>query len=345
MRLQALVPPLPQTFLAALDANGIKTDGDLLFSASPSDIFKNLPPGTVSLHDFSNLIAHVAAGAAAPALRGDQYLAMETKRHENIFRDDMASGVPQLDQLVGGFSGPRVVEISGDRGSGKTVWICRTRNRRANSAAPSLQNPDSGVLWMDTTGDFNPERIPALLPEVNGEAAATVLERFQVALAFDIEAAHEVLETMRLSLSVRLFGSAFPPIVRCVVIDSITPLLGPLLSAVSSRGHAIMTSFMRQLRALADAFSLTILVINSSTVSSPRNLDSAFVSTARKPALGPSFTFLTDTTVWLSDYKEDGQRHRDEEGSIHIAEIFRSRTTLSKTWCSFRIKEGVLLKE
>jgi undecaprenyl pyrophosphate phosphatase UppP len=33
-----------------------------------------------------------------------------------------------------------------------------------------------------------------------------------------------------------------------------------MLSAVSSQGHAIMTTFMRQLRALAQAFEICILV-------------------------------------------------------------------------------------
>jgi RAD51-like protein 3 len=48
--------------------------------------------------------------------------------------------------------------------------------------------------------------------------------------------------------------------IRIIVIDSITPLLGPMLSAVSSQGHAIMTTFMRQLRALSQAFELCIFV-------------------------------------------------------------------------------------
>jgi len=103
-----------------------------------------------------------------------------------------------------------------------------------------------------------------------------VLERLQVSLSFDIEAVHDVLEALHISLLVcfhlflRLFvpelcyvsqsSRTVGPIVRWIVIDSITPLLLPSLSAVSSQGHAIMTTFMRRLRELARAFGITIMV-------------------------------------------------------------------------------------
>lgn len=81
----------------------------------------------------------------------------------------------------------------------------------------------SAVLWIDTTGDFNVERIPVLLQACEGEVglkppaiifapvysnfvlqfATSALERLQIALAFDIEGVHEVLEEMRSSLAVR----------------------------------------------------------------------------------------------------------------------------------------------
>ena len=44
------------------------------------------------------------------------------------------------------------------------------------------------------------------------------------------------------------------------MVDAITPLLGPLLSAVSAQGHAIMDGLMRELRALAQKYFLSVLV-------------------------------------------------------------------------------------
>lgn len=67
------------------------------------------------------------------------------------------------------------------------------------------------------------------------QVSPTILERLQVSLAFDIEAVHEVLETLRQTLSSRSSYSELPT-TRCIVIDSITPLLGSMLSATSSQG-------------------------------------------------------------------------------------------------------------
>ena len=132
------------------------------------------------------------------------------------------------------------------------------------------------------------------------------------------------------------------PRARLVIIDSVTSLLAPSLSAVSSHGHAMMTTFMQHLRRMARSYYLTFLVsvytshmalsdslqiINNTSASPPHNPLSAFSSTTRKPALGPSFTFLTDCTIWLA-------RHEDATNSeagttTHVAEIFKSRSTVS----------------
>jgi len=69
-----------------------------------------------------------------------------------------------------------------------------------------------------------------------------------------------------------------------------------------------------------------IQVINSATSSAPvpYNQHSAFSTTVAKPALGPSFAFLTDVTVWLSHHYNDG-----EDGTNYIAEVFKSNNTVS----------------
>ena len=89
--------------------------------------------------------------------------------------------------------------------------------------------------------------------------AATALERLQVSLAFDIDAAHEVLDTLRRELTTHAFetsggGGEQPaeppsawddppppprPATRIVVIDTVTALLAPLLSSTSSQGECI----------------------------------------------------------------------------------------------------------
>jgi RAD51-like protein 3 len=111
-----------------------------------------------------------------------------------------------------------------------------------------------------------------------------------------------------------------------------------------------MTTFMRQLKALAAAYGLTFLVggsflarlpvftrypkvinnatpMTSSVGSQIRNPYSVFPTTVKKPALGPSFTFLTDATLWLSAIPNHDEN--DESSLVRVAEVFRSRTSVA----------------
>ncbi|KAL4267073.1 hypothetical protein AB1N83_000677 [Pleurotus pulmonarius] len=100
-----------------------------------------------------------------------------------------------------------------------------------------------------------------------------------------------------------------------------------------------MVGFMRHLRALAQSSNASVLVINDSTSNGNNQLNpNAVFPTTRKPALGPSFPFLTDATLWIT------RRDSTMTGCIsHTAEIWRSKTTSSKRWCAFRSQNGFLL--
>ncbi|KAG1734176.1 P-loop containing nucleoside triphosphate hydrolase protein [Suillus lakei] len=330
MRLDSLVPSIPPELVAALDHScGIRTDTDLLFFGSSLDIIKKLPLGTVTLSDLEKFTELVAEQASVPGHRGDEILADIGRISEK--HPQASCGVKELDDLVGGFGGSRVFEISGDKGSGKTALALQIVIQRL------LAEAESCALWIDTSGDFSAEKTAQLVRRFDVAISDKVLERLHVSLGFNIEAVHDILEALRVSLS----GSGtIGPTVQWVVLDSITPLLLPPLSAVSSQGHAMMTTFMRRLRELAQTFGITIIVINGTSAVAPFNPSSAFASTIRKPALGPSFTFMTDCSLWLSKTKDIS----DSECpfSVHVAEVFRSRATRSKTWCTFRISHGVL---
>ncbi|OSC97693.1 P-loop containing nucleoside triphosphate hydrolase protein [Trametes coccinea BRFM310] len=334
MRLQQFSPPLREDLVLALQDIGVRTEVDLILNEDPTAIFTRLPSALgISLLEFRRAVEKVTELASAVPTYGDKQQELENARHDEILRDDMLVGLPEVDALLGGFSPPRLVEISGDKGSGKTTLAMQVALRHLVTVS------DSSVLWIDSSGEFAPERVSNMLDQMRGEYSASALERLQVSLAFDIEAVHEVLETLRESMASRNASSYSEfPTTRCIVLDSITPLLAPMLSATSSQGHAIMTTFVRQLRAFADSFSLAIIVINQSTKMLPRNPDAVF-ETARKPALGPSFTFMTDATLWLSRRPENA----DDGGStMHVAEVTRSRISRSKTWAPFKIMNGLL---
>lgn len=123
MRLASVVPPIPEGILSALAECGIKTDSDLLFtSGTASDIFLKLPSDCpITLREIQDTIANVITQNSAPIYRGDKFLELETERREKVIGDELNSGVPKLDELVNGFGSHRVLEISGNKGSGKTV--------------------------------------------------------------------------------------------------------------------------------------------------------------------------------------------------------------------------------
>ena len=119
MRLAAFVPSIPANLVASLEQCGIRTDTDLLFSAPVFDIFRSLPAGTVTLRDLAKYVDAVAEKVSAPGISAAKLLDLEIQAQKNV--SSLQSGVPELDELLGGFGGRRVIEISGDKQSGKSV--------------------------------------------------------------------------------------------------------------------------------------------------------------------------------------------------------------------------------
>ncbi|KAJ7499227.1 P-loop containing nucleoside triphosphate hydrolase protein [Mycena latifolia] len=331
MRLAACIPSIPAHLVSSLESCGIRTEADLLFSGSTFDIFRRLPAGTTTFRELEEITALAAKLASAPGQTAAELLTAHTGPSE----DDFLSGLPQLDELLYGLAtSRRVIEVSGGKGSGKTSLLLHLILRHL------VHRPQSGVLWIDTTGDFSTARAAAILELGGVSGASTALERLQVSVALEVDAVHEVLEELRMSLTLN------PEVrIRGIVVDTVTSLLGPILSPVSSQGHSIMTGFMRQLRAFAQTFSMTVFVANNSTAFIPVVTGSASNNpNIRKPALGPSFTFLSDATIWLAVCSDGPDLHEDvgNESTKHVAQIYRSKVTESKALCSFKIRQGIL---
>ncbi|KDR78987.1 hypothetical protein GALMADRAFT_244701 [Galerina marginata CBS 339.88] len=307
MRLSSLVPSIPANLVAALEASGIRTEGDLLFSASTFDIYRRLPANIVTLQELIDYTAAVAELCSAPGLSGRELYRLEelalTKKFEFL------SGNEELDTFLLGLGGKRVIEISGDKGSGKSVLALNLLLHCLRSS------PDNTSLWIDTTGDFSSERVMRILG--CKQISETVLERMQVSLAFDIETAQALIEDLNQRNDIQL---------RLIVIDSVTPLLGPLLSAISAQGHAVMTDFMQQLQSFSQRSGATVIVINNTASKGPDTQE-------RKPALGPSFALMTDTTLWLQ-----ADQNTIHDGSVlHSIQILKSRSKPIGYSVTFRI--------
>lgn len=127
-----------------------------------------------------------------------------------------------------------------------------------------------------------------------------------------------------------------PRQLRFVVIDSVTPVFRTLLNAVSAEGHAKMVSFMRLLRSLPCVTLLT----NNTTTSAPNGPGLSVFPSLRgtKPALGPTFTYLCDWTIWIGRTGEAFPASRDERG--RVVEVWRSRRAPAHRWTAFEM-DGV----
>ncbi|KAJ4467516.1 P-loop containing nucleoside triphosphate hydrolase protein [Lentinula lateritia] len=345
MLLKALPPNiLPDGLAAQLASLGISTSTDLIFSStSLLEIYMRLPSKSISFTDFEACIDSISEKLAAPGLEAAK-LDHETRLD---FKMETLSSLDNY--LGGGLPCKRIIEISGDKGSGKSVLLL-------NCVLISLlKNKDISALWIDTTGDFAIEKAVQILEyhRQTPDNMEIILQRLHISTAVDIESVQEIIR----ALDVQLAHQESIPRMRCIVIDPVTPLLSPYLSAVSSQGHAIMLAFMRYLHDLATRYSLLVLVVNNATLMRARSTNraqipvqavsnplSAFASTIRKPALGPSFTFMTDATLWVSLWPE--KKQTEERSTAHVIEVFRSKFSVSNVWSPFRINSsGILLAD
>ncbi|KAI0067344.1 P-loop containing nucleoside triphosphate hydrolase protein [Artomyces pyxidatus] len=332
--LASFSPPIPTALLEHLAAINIRSAPDLIFSDTET-LLRGLPRGITTLSELKTCIARVIALVAAEGVSADQLYKAEVSAEG----EQVMSGISELDDLLGGGLGGvgngRVIEVSSDSGGGKTAFALHVVMRHLSL------HENAAALWIDTTSDLSPERLTRVLPRQPGPAASTVLDRLHISQAFDLDAAYAIVDDLRATLST---SSEAPLQPRIMVIDMITSLLGPHLSAVSSQGHATMTTFMRGLRDIAHTYGLSILVLNASTAVRSSTVPSVFANRVRKPALGPSFTFLTDATIWFARPPDDASLASPAaDHERRVAEIVRSRVSRSKLWCEFWIRDGAIV--
>ncbi|TFK27757.1 P-loop containing nucleoside triphosphate hydrolase protein [Coprinopsis marcescibilis] len=319
MRLSSLEPTVSSEVATILENSGIRTDTDIIFTP-PLEIFQRLPPGSMTLQELTKLRTAVIEFVSPESALASELLFQESG-DDGV---ELCVGNEGIDELLRGLGGRRVIEISGDRASGKTAL---TLNIVLNHLTSRAQDT---VAWIDVLGDFTPANAYAILEAKGNQEPDVILDRLQVSLTFDTDAFYAVLD--------ELSSNAIRP--RIIVVDAITPLLGPLLSGVSAHGHAIMTDLMRRLRAFSKAHGATILVINNATLKHGFDATKPVEQLEKKPALGPSFTFMTDTTLWLSSQKKDPSDPNASSPTFHLS-ILKSRNKASGLARSFSLDQGL----
>jgi len=127
MRLANLTPAASTELVAHLNSIGIRTEIDLLFSATPWEILRRLPAGSTSLEDLDTFITLVTELCAAQGTSALKLLDLEADAR--VKDKELCSGDEQVDRLLRGLGGRKVIHISGERGSGKSVGTPRRRKR------------------------------------------------------------------------------------------------------------------------------------------------------------------------------------------------------------------------
>ena len=129
------------------------------------------------------------------------------------------------------------------------------------------------------------------------------------------------------------------------------------------KGHALVTTLMRSLRHLCTNFHLCTILVNSAVGLNPStNPDyqrraednaSVFEPTVGKPALGKTFSYLIDRSIFLSKIpktREDAEVAFDDDNarqwnSVGVFEVLKDKHgTCEGQWALFRMADGVSLR-
>lgn len=142
-----------------------------------------------------------------------------------------------------------------------------------------------------------------------------------------------------------------------VIIDTITNVVSAMMVKSQIQGQALLASFMRSLHHLTARHHICTILTNAAVSRNPSNNPeyqhgpredvSVFSSTMGKPALGKTFTFLIDTSIFLSTVPKtgddatiafgDGGEGRSYQKAI-ILEILKDRCgTREGRWAAFDI--------
>lgn len=258
MRLQALLPTLRsrpvdeeklKQLLNALINLRLALPQDVVLRYSAEQLFHLLPVDCISRKQWNSLYEEITTFLVADVSKGD-----ELYQQELLPRACQSSvctlGLPSIDSAID-LPQDGVVELAGFAGSGKTVFLNHMVVKYL------LDNEDRSVMWIDTLGSFSPELASQVVEQLKAKKENDALLRLQVASCPDLASVYDILEGVETqSKDQQIVG----PKLRMIVIDPITPLLGPSLSAVSSKGHAMMVTFMRYLMSLAKQYRILVFV-------------------------------------------------------------------------------------
>ncbi len=148
-----------------------------------------------------------------------------------------------------------------------------------------------------------------------------------------------------------------------IIIDSMTQVVSAIMNKSQTQGHALLVSFMRSLQLLTARHHICTLLTNVAvglTFSTNRSYGrppvedaSIFSSTMGRPALGKTFAYLIDTSIFLSlvpkalddAWIEFGDGRENETAQkVVVMEVLKDRCgTRQGRWAALEIIDSVKL--
>ena len=147
-----------------------------------------------------------------------------------------------------------------------------------------------------------------------------------------------------------------------IIIDNIANPVSAVMSQNQTEAQALLTTSFRSLRLLTMTHDLCTIVVNAAVglASShyprrPEENVSIFASTKGKPALGKTYAYLVDTSIFLSQVPKtrkdaetaygQGQGDKRQWQDVGIFEVLKDRLGAREgRWGAFEMRDGLGLR-
>jgi len=204
--------------------------------------------------------------------------------------DILSTGCPGFDNMLnGGLWTGECLEVFGIPGTGKTQF-CKTM------CASVLQSPEKSVLYMDANGSFVCERLLEIVANRNDLCTPQFLEdafsRIKLLRVFDAQSL--LVELRRFEGELTLQVEKFLCQVKLLILDSITPLISPILGGGQTQGHMLMMEIGRVIKQIGVKHNIACVIVNGAVMDTDPERTSTY-----KPALGKSWKSVPHTRLYF----------------------------------------------
>eukprot|EP01112_Ceratiomyxa_fruticulosa_P008352 TRINITY_DN2163_c0_g1_i1.p1 TRINITY_DN2163_c0_g1~~TRINITY_DN2163_c0_g1_i1.p1 ORF type:complete len:338 (+),score=54.00 TRINITY_DN2163_c0_g1_i1:232-1245(+) len=314
--LSYLNPPLSPKMIASLNSASVRTVEDLICSDLGFVSFRS----GVEYDVLKDIISGLQATFSCRPIHGRDLLE-KTLEKSAIF----PLGHEGLDTLLdGGLYTGEITEIIGQSSIGKTQLCLLSTLAVTNGTTHT-------VAYIDSSNTFSPERIIEMYQAQNtltqvDENLVDVLERIRCWKCYEGFDLGNIIDEISRGLQSE---DKFYKNLKLIVVDSIGALLSPLIGGKQSQGHAIMAGISRSLKYLACTQYIAVLVTNYMVSSGWNNnqLDNDANNNNTKnlkAALGESWTFITNTSLIISEVSKSKNKNNSDSGSQRIATLIKS---------------------